>query len=153
MDARSSSTLRTVGAVIAGALAWPVGFFALGMAFGLLWPAYREAVRVLFAQQDFSHFTPPMVFANFGVFIGCGLISGWLAASIARNRAASLGVTLLYLAVFMVDHYIFAWNILPAWYNVIVPFIIAAPIFVGGRLARASATRTAASNAVARSPA
>lgn len=148
------STLRRVAGVVAGILAWPLGFFVIGIAFGLLWPAYREAVHALFTEQDFSHFTPPMVFANFGVFLGAGLLSGWLPAWIARNRMPSLVVTGLYLAVFMVDHYVFAWNVLPHWYNVIVPFVIAAPIFVGGRLARVPEPRAAASRSSAtRSPA
>jgi hypothetical protein len=135
MSSSRGSTPRTVAAVVAGILAWPVGFIGIGIAFGLLWPAYREAARTLFNEQDFSHFTPPMVFLNFVVFLGTGLIVGWLAAAIGRTRAAPLIVTGLYLALFLVDHYIFAWNTLPAWYNLIVPFVIAAPIFVGGLLA------------------
>jgi hypothetical protein len=153
MNNENGSTLRAVAAVVAGILAWPIGFFAIGIAFGVLWPAYREAVHVLFTQQDFSHFTPPMVFANFGVFLGAGLLSGWLPATIG-NRMASLVVTGLYLAIFMVDHYVLAWNVLPHWYNIIVPFVIAAPIFVGGRLARIREPRAAASrSSAARSPA
>ena len=129
-------SLRTAAAIVAGLLAWMVGFYAIGIAFGLLWPAYAEAARFMFREDDLSHFTTPMLFLNWVLFLGTALFAGWLASWIGKNRIAPLVVAGLYLAYGMVNHYVLVWDKLPGWYNVIVPFVMAVPILLGGRLAR-----------------
>jgi hypothetical protein len=126
--------LRIITAIVAGLVVWMVGFFVIGIAFGLLWPAYAEAARFMFRAEDFSYFTTPMLFVNWLVFLGTGLIAGWLAAWIGKNRIAPLVVAVLYLAYGMVNHYVLVWDKLPGWYNLIVPFVMAVPIVLGGRL-------------------
>jgi hypothetical protein len=137
--------MRTVGGIIAGLIAWLIGFYAIGIGFGLLWPAYAEAARHMFREDDFSYFTLPMLLLNWAVFIGAGLLAGWIASSIARNRTAPLAVAGIWFVYGVVNHYWRVWNELPDWYNVIVPFVIALPIYVWSRVGHnAKATAAAA---------
>jgi hypothetical protein len=128
--------MRTAAGIVAGVIAWMIGFYAIGIAFGLLWPAYAEAARHMFREDDLSYFTLPMLFVNWTVFIGTGLFAGWVASWVGKNRTAPLVVAALWFVYAVVNHYWLVWNELPDWYNVIVPFVIAAPIFLWSRLGR-----------------
>ena len=57
---------------------------------------------------------------------------------IGRSRMPMLVLAGLFLVMMMVNHYVLEWDALPAWYNVVVPFVIAAAILLGGRLRRAT---------------
>lgn len=108
----------------------------VGIAFGLLWPDYREAARFMFSEDDLSHFTTPMLFLNFMVFISAGLVMGWLVSVISKNRIAGLVAGLLYLLLMGFNHYVLVWDELPGWYNLVVPLIISGSIVLGSRLVR-----------------
>jgi hypothetical protein len=141
--------VRTIGGILAGLIAWMIGFYAIGIAFGLLWPPYAEAARHMFSEDDFSYFTVPMLFMNWTLFVGTGLFAGWVASWIGGNRKAPLIVAAVWFLYAVINHYWRVWNELPDWYNVIVPFVIAVPIFVWSRLGRSvsKGTSTAASQA------
>jgi hypothetical protein len=126
--------MRIAAGIVAGVVAWMIGFYAIGIAFGLVWPAYAEAASHMFAEEDFSYFTLPMLLLNWALFIGTGLFAGLVAARIGKSRTAPLVLAGLWLLYGVVNHYWLVWNKLPDWYNVIVPFVIAAPIFVWSRL-------------------
>jgi hypothetical protein len=138
------SIVRTVAGIVAGLVIWIVGFYAIGMIFGLIWPAYAEAARFMFREDDLSHFTTPMLFLNWVLFVGTGSLTGWLASWIAKNRVAPLVVAGLWFVYAVVNHYWLVWNELPDWYNVIVPFVIGLPIFAWSRFAKAPARAAAA---------
>jgi hypothetical protein len=139
--------MRTIAGILAGVIAWMIGFYAIGIVFGLLWPAYAEAARHMFNEDDLSYFTLPMLLMNWALFIGTGLFAGWVASWIGKNRTAPLVVAGLWFVYGVVNHYWRVWNELPDWYNVIVPFVIAAPIFVWSRLGRnASRSSTGAAS-------
>jgi len=127
--------MRAIAAVIGGIIAWWILFMAIGIAFGLIWPDYRAAARAFFNNQDFSQFTTAMKLANFVVFAIAGVIDGWLVAQLGRSRIAGIVVAGLYLAYALFDHYYLLWNVIPAWYNLVVPWIIAGSIFAGAHLA------------------
>ena len=127
--------MRTALGIVAGLLVWVVGFYAIGILFGQLWPAYAEAARFLFEADDLSHFTTPMLFLNWALFAGTGTLTGWLSLWIARSRVAPLVVALVWFAYAVVNHYWIVWNELPDWYNLIVPFVIGLPIVVWSRFA------------------
>ncbi len=135
--------MRIASGIVAGLAIWVIGFYAIGMLFGLLWPAYAEAARFLFEADDLSHFTTPMLFMNWALFVGTGTLTGWLSSWIARNRMAPLVVASIWFAYAVVNHYWLVWNELPDWYNLIVPFVIGLPILVWGRIARAPAMAAA----------
>lgn len=88
----------------------------------------------MFADGDFSHFTTPMLFLNFVVFICAGLIVGWLVSLFTRSWLAPMIVALIYLLLMAYDHYYLIWDAAPAWYNLVVPLIISGSIAAGGRI-------------------
>lgn len=136
--------MRTVAGIVAGLIAWLIGYFALGILFGLLWPAYAEAARHMFREDDLSYFTFPMLLMNWTLFVGTGLFAGWVASRIGRNPTAPLFVAAFWFLYAVVNHYWLVWNELPDWYNVIVPFVIGAPIFVWSRIGRFASSPSAA---------
>jgi hypothetical protein len=129
-------TLRAIASVVLGCIVWWFLFFAVGIAFGSLWPDYREAAHLMFKEGNFSHFSTPMLLLNLVVFIVAGLLVGWLVSLISKNRISALVVALLYLLYTAFNHYIVVWEKLPGWYNVVVPLIVPGSIVQGGRFAR-----------------
>ena len=129
--------VRIVTGFVAGCVIWWFLFLAAGIGFGLLWPAYREAAHVLFSAGDSSYFTTPIYFLNFLVFSIAGIVVGWLVSLFSKNRMTALVVALLYLFFMSFNHYYLEWDNFPAWYNVIVPFIISGSIALGSRFSRA----------------
>jgi len=70
-----------------------------------------------------------------------GFVLWWVLFStvIARNRISALIVAALLLLYAGVEHYILLWDKLPAWYNLIVPLVIAGSVWLGGRIYRVAA--------------
>jgi hypothetical protein len=132
--------MRIAFGILAGLVIWIVGFYAIGILLGLLWPAYAEAARFMFEADDLSHFTTHMLFLNWVVFIGTGTLAGWLSSWIGRSPIAPLVVAVVWFGYAVVNHYWIVWNELPDWYNIIVPFVIGLPIFVWSRIARTQVT-------------
>ena len=127
---------RTIAGIFAGCVVWWVLFLAVGIGFGLLWPAYREAARFVFSEGDFSHFNTAMLFLNLFVFICAGLVVGWLVSLISKNQISTLVVALLYLLYTAFEHYFVVWGKAPDWYNVVAPLIISGSIVLGSRFVR-----------------
>lgn len=134
---------RAVAGVVAGFVAWWVVFIVIGIGFGLLWPAYREAARPALGEGDFSAFSTAMLLLNFGLFTIVGLLTAWLVWLIGRSRIAVWVVALLYLLLMTFDHYVMVWGRAPDWYNIVVPLVISGSIAIGGLLlgSARSATR------------
>jgi hypothetical protein len=128
-------TLRAVGVFVGGIVIWSALFWIVGIAFGLAWPDYSAAAQLFFANQDFSLFTVPMMLTNFVLFTISGLASGWIVVTFGRNRKAGLALAALGLAYGLFEHYYLLWNVLPDWYNLVVPWIMGGSIYLGTRLA------------------
>lgn len=128
-------TLRIIAAVIAGVLVWSVLFMVVGIAIGLAWPDYRAAARLFFDDQDFGLFTVPMMLTNFVVFAIAGLATGWIVTRLGASRKAGSILAGLCLLYGLVEHYYLLWDVIPAWYNLVVPWIMAGSIYAGSRLA------------------
>ncbi|HEY7841837.1 MAG TPA: hypothetical protein VIC61_09735, partial [Gammaproteobacteria bacterium] len=77
-------------------------------------------------------FTTPMLCLNLLLFLTIGVATGWLVSAIARNRTAAQVLTLIAFAYMGFNHFYRVWDMLPDWYNVIVPFVIAGSIALGG---------------------
>jgi hypothetical protein len=128
--------LRPAAGVVAGTFIWWFLFMFVGTAFGMLWPDYRAAARHMFETGTFTLFTTPMLCLNLLLFLVIGVATGWLVTAIARNRIAAQVLALIALAYMGFNHLYRVWGMLPDWYNVIVPFVIAASMVLGGRLPR-----------------
>jgi len=127
-------TWRSIYAGIAGLALWWFLFYALGIGVGLLWPAYREAARVMFQERSFDLFTIPMLFANLIVFFLAGNAAGRVSTAVARGRGAALVLSALLLVYAVTEHYWLLWGRLPSWYNLIVPLVIAGSVWHGSRV-------------------
>ena len=125
---------RKIAAVVGGLIAWSLLFWAVGIGFGLLWPAYRLAAREFFASGDFSLFTVPMMLTNCALFALCGLAAGWLVVRLARSSRAGLAFVAILFAYGALNHFWQLWGVLPDWYNLVVPFVMAGSGWLGARL-------------------
>jgi len=125
---------RHFAAALIGICAWWFLFFVVGITFGLVWPAYREAAGAMFNADDMSLFTTPMLLLNWVLFTINGVVVGMLITRIARIRIPALIVALLLLIYAVIEHYFVVWDDFPHWYNLIVPVVITMTIVVGSRL-------------------
>jgi hypothetical protein len=125
---------RSIAGVALGLALWWLLFPALGIGFGLLWPDYREAARVMMQEGTFRLFTPAMLFTNLLVFAVVGTAVGCIATLVSRSRGAALAIAALLLVYAVVEHYLLLWNQLPDWYNLIVPLVISGFVLLGGRV-------------------
>ena len=135
-------TWRTAIGVLVGFVLWWFLFFVIGVGIGLAWPDYREAARAMMQEQSFRLFTTPMLLANYLLFAVAGLAAGRITTTFDKSGRAALvtaGLLLLYAGA---QHYIRLWNQLPDWYNLTIPIVISAFVWLGGRAknARISAT-------------
>jgi hypothetical protein len=126
-------TWRTAIGVLLGLVLWWLLFFVIGVGIGLVWPDYREAARAMMQEQSFRLFTTAMLLANYLLFAVAGLVAGCVATIVDKSGRAALvtaGILLLYAGA---QHYIRLWNQLPDWYNLTIPIVISAFVWLGGR--------------------
>jgi hypothetical protein len=131
-------TWRTTLTGLLGLVLWWFLFFAIGIGFGLVWPEYREAARMMFESGDTSGYRTPLLLLNLVLFTLIGLATGWFAAYVGRSRMPGLMIAALLLLYMLITHYLLEWDSFPAWYNLIVPWIAVGAIVAGNRLAAES---------------
>jgi uncharacterized membrane protein (DUF485 family) len=124
---------RVAGGVVLGLALYWLLFLALGVSFGLVWPDYRDAARVMMQERSFRLFTLPMFLANFVVFAVAGYAAGWLSTRISKTTKSATATTAILLVYAVTEHYILLWNQLPDWYNLTIPLVIAGSFWLGGR--------------------
>lgn len=124
---------RTIGAIVAGLIAWAMIITLLN--FGL-----RAAIPGYHAAETTLQFTLAMKVGRLAeaalTSIAAGAVAGWVDPS--RKRAPWL-VGLIVLAIFLPVH-VSLWSKFPAWYHLtflvpIVPFAV-----LGGMITRAKGT-------------
>ena len=129
--------VRSVLGVVAGAVVWMVGFYALAIVLAKLWPDYAIHARQWMREGVFT-FTAPMAFCNLVLWVLAEIGAGWLAGKIAKRHGAVwvlAGLLGIYLAVL---HLVLYWPRFPWWYNlgVVIPAIPA--VLFGAKLANSS---------------
>ncbi len=129
--------VRSVLGVVIGAVLWMVVFYVLALALAHLWPDYAIHGRQWTRQGVFT-FTPPMAVCNLILWVLAEMAAGWMAATIAKRRAAVwalAGLLEIYLAAL---HLALYWPRFPWWYNlgVVIPVIPA--VLLGASLAKSS---------------
>ena len=129
----SESPVRTILAVLAGAILWMVGFLVVARILAFVWPAYAVAARIWTRTGAYT-FTPPMSVFNASFWILAEIAAGWLTAVIARRPQAiwSLAVLVMGYLCFMPLYY--AWHEFPWWYNVVVALTSGPAVLLGGKL-------------------
>jgi len=110
--------LRTIGAVVAGAITWMVvvTLINFGLRFG--WPAYAAVEHTL-------DFNLAMMLARLLMSAASSLVSGYVAAWIGRGDKPGWISGLLIMLLFLPDH-IQLWPRFPAWYH--LTFLISLPL-------------------------
>lgn len=125
---------RNIASIFLGFTLWWFLFFAVGIGFGLLWPEYREAARLMFQEGDLSLFRTPLLLLNLLLFVAIGLATGSVSALVGTNRTPAIVLVSLFFVFMAINHFFREWDQLPPWYNLIVPFIAAGSIYAGSRL-------------------
>jgi hypothetical protein len=132
--------LRVILGVIAGFIAWSILWVGSDQVIMMLSPDWYGAHQEAFQKAMFNktEFTPDntIMIMHLVRAVIITLMSGFLAAYIARgNRNAPLGLgILLFLFGAMVQA--MAWNYIPIWYHIIFLALLIPMSIVGGRLKR-----------------
>ncbi|HLL99789.1 MAG TPA: hypothetical protein VK400_01935 [Pyrinomonadaceae bacterium] len=118
--------LRIISGVITGFIVWSILWVGLGEILSLILPEWYGKTAADFRAAVAAQ-TPYAL--SFGVLIWllvqsviCSLISGYVAALVARENAKStllLGILLLLFGIFVQSMH---WNHMPLWYH--VPFLL-----------------------------
>lgn len=133
-------TIRNIGAIIAGLVAWVVIGTFLDRGMRLFWPEYAAAVPVMV-------FTLPMLFARLTEGAITTAASGFINRLVARTAlwpAIVQGVAILLL--FVPAHYKL-WHSFPVWYHLtflgyLIPLTVIGAALLPRRTARVTAGRT-----------
>jgi hypothetical protein len=132
LEARSGSPVRTLFAVLAGAILWMVGFFVLAQILVFIWPAYALPARI-FTRTGAYTFTPLMSIFNASFWVLAEFAAGWLTAVIARRPQAVWALAVLVMGYLCVVHLYYVWNELPRWYNLVVALASGPAVLLGGK--------------------
>ena len=120
--------VRVIGGTIAGVIAWLgiVTVLNLGLRYG--WHDYHVVEKAM-------TFTLPMMLARLSESGVSSVVSGAIAAKLARNERAALYAGIALLAMFLPVHYML-FSKFPLWYHLV--FLASLPLLsvLGGQLVR-----------------
>ena len=129
--------VRIVLGVIAGFFAWLIVWVGTEKILSAIWPAFGVHQRAFEeAIKNGGQFTADTTMLLTHIVLGLiiSLMSGSLAALIAReNTRAPLVLGLLLLAVGLLKA-VMSWQYVPIWYHVIFTAILLPMTIVGGKL-------------------
>lgn len=120
---------RSIGAALAGVVAWAVLVAVLDLAMRHYWMDYALVEKAM-------NFTIAMMAARLSISAVSSLASGAFAGLIDRGRWAALAAGVLLLAIFAPIHYALR-DKFPLWYHAI--FFVSLPLLsaIGGWVVRA----------------
>jgi hypothetical protein len=132
--------LRVILGIVAGFIAWSILWVGSDQVIMMLSPGWYGAHQLGFekAMTNKSEFTPDntIMIMHLVRAVIITLMSGYLAAFIARgNRNAPLGLGIL-LLLFGAMVQAMAWNYIPIWYHIIFLGLLIPMSILGGRLKR-----------------
>ncbi len=103
--------LKTIGAVVAGAVLWIVLVSIADRVMRAAWPEYQAALSAM-------AFTLPMMLARLAESTVALIIAAWATAKIAPDsRVAPWALALVMLAPFAPYHLLVIWAKFPIWYH------------------------------------
>jgi len=82
-----------------------------------------------------------MLLVNYGLFAVAGVVAGRIATVLDRTGRAAIICAVILIVYAGAQHYVRLWNQLPDWYNVTIPVVIAAFVWLGGRRTQGRATK------------
>ena len=130
--------LRVILGIVAGFIAWSILWVGSDQLLQTLSPEWYGAHQVAFQKAMFNktEFTPDstILILNLIRSVIISIMSGFLAAFIARgNRNAPLGLGILLLAFGLLVQVV-AWGYMPLWYHVVFLALLIPMTMLGGRL-------------------
>ena len=132
------SMMRIALGVVAGFVAWPVVWFGIEKLFAAIWPEWYGAHQLAFtaAIKSGGQFSADTTVLNLQIVLASvvSVMSGFLAALIAReNKRAPLIVGVL-LTTFGVLKAVMSWPHVPILYHVVFTALLLPMTIVGGKL-------------------
>lgn len=133
---------RIVLSVIAGFFSWVIIWFGSEKVLSAIWPEWFGAQQRAFeaALTEGGQFNPDTKFLLTHIVCGsiASLLSGCLAALIAReNKRAPLTLGFLLLAFGLLKA-VMSWQYVPLWYHVIFTALLLPMAIIGGKLKTAA---------------
>jgi hypothetical protein len=119
---------RLIGGTIAGVVAWIVIVTILNLVLRYGWPEYHAVEKAMI-------FTLPMMIARLSESAVSSLLSGAIAAALARDRRAAVFSGLVLLLLFLPQHYLI-WHKFPACYHLTFLSSLVVLSWLGGQLMR-----------------
>jgi hypothetical protein len=134
--------LRVILGIVAGFIAWSILWIGSDQVLMMMSPDWYGAHQLAFekAMTNKTSFTPDntILIMHLVRAIIITLMSGFLAAFIARgNRYAPLGLGIL-LLLFGAMVQAMAWNYIPVWYHIVFLALLIPVSILGGRLKRSA---------------
>ena len=134
--------VRIVFGVIAGFFAWSIVWVGSEIVFSAIWPEWYGAHQRAFtaAIKNGGQFSADTMILLMQIVLGSivSVMSGFLAALIAReNKRAPLILGLLLMA-FGLLKVVMSWPYVPIWYHVIFTALLIPMTIVGGKLKTAA---------------
>lgn len=130
--------MRIVLGVIAGFLAWAIAWVGSEKILSAIWPESYGAHQIAFqaAVENGGQFTADTTLLLIHIVVGSivSVMSGFLAALIAReNTRAPLVLGFLLVAVGLLK-VVLSWPYVPIWYHVIFTALLIPMTIMGGKL-------------------
>ncbi len=119
--------MRIFLGALAGVVVWVIVVTVCDLVVRKLWIGYEQVEKSL-------AFTLPMIFVRLSESAACSVLSGFVAALVAKERVKSaLAAGVVLLALFLPVH-ISIWSKLPPWYHLV--FLTSLPVLslAGGLL-------------------
>jgi hypothetical protein len=119
--------LRIFLGIIVGFVVWSILWVGIDAVLRAVWSGYDESVKAM-------TFSTTMLIVPLVLSVFCSIISGFVAALIARENSISpliLGILLLIVGIFV---QISVWDKIPLWYNLAFWILLIPMTILGGKL-------------------
>jgi len=118
-DSKGRRAIRIFLGALAGVVVWVIVVTACDFVVRKLWIGYEQVEKSL-------AFTLPMMVTRLSESAACSVLSGFVAALVAKERVKSaLAAGVVLLALFLPVH-ISIWSKLPPWYHLV--FLTSLPV-------------------------
>ena len=119
--------LRIFLGIIVGFVVWSILWVGIDAVLRAVWSGYDESVKAM-------TFSTTMLIVPLVLSVFCSIISGFVAALIAKENSKSpliLGILLLIVGIFVQVN---VWDKIPLWYNLAFWILLIPMTVLGGRL-------------------
>lgn len=119
--------MKIILGIVAGFFVWSILWVGIDAVLKGVWTGYNESVEAM-------SFSPAMLIVPLILSAVCSIISGFVAALIARENSKSpliLGILLLVVGIFV---QLTVWDKIPLWYHLAFWILLVPMTVFGGKL-------------------